>query len=313
MRRQHKTYDVPMKKWDAARLETEREIMKKFGLKNKRQLWKAKSMLRRFRTTAKELFSAEGAAAEKKKLELINKLVRYGFLTTGAKVDDVLPMTIEQVLGRQLQFVVKSKGLATSPKQARQLIVHGHIAVGDARVTRPSYLVSVEEETHVKYSPTSPVSMPGHPIRTMPKASLKSETEKALSEVQEKKIAIEGKEAKPKVDEKKDVKAEAKPKAETGQPEAARPREAKLRKEKEATAKEKKEETPKAEKKEAKAEKKPKAKKETEKKAVEETGQPEAARPREAKLRKEKKTPKAEEKPKVEKKENTAEPKEAKE
>lgn len=203
MRKQHKTYDVPMKKWDATRLESEAEVMKKFGLKNKRQLWKAKSMLRRFRTTAKTLFSSNNEAAERKKKELIDKLVRYGLLSEGAAIDDVLPMTVEQLLGRQLQFIVKSKGLAVSPKQARQLIVHGHIAIGDARVTRPSYMVSVEEEKTVKYSPTSPVSLPGHPIRSAPKASLKSETETALAEIREKKIAIEaGKAPAPEKEEK---------------------------------------------------------------------------------------------------------------
>ncbi len=196
MKRQHKKYDVPMKKWDSTRLQREDEIMKKFGLKNKRQLWKARSMLRRFRSSAKRLFSQESEAAEVRAKELLGKLARYGLLPEKAELDDVLPMTVEQILARQLQFIVKSKGLASSPKQARQLIVHGHIAVGDHKVTRPSYMVSEAEEKEVKYAPTSPISMPGHPIREIPKASLKSETEKALAEIKERKLAEEKKDSK---------------------------------------------------------------------------------------------------------------------
>lgn len=213
MKRQHKSYDIPMKKWDAARLESEGKLMERFGLKNKRQIWKAQSMLRRFRASAKKLFSEEGKAAEKRKEELLGKLARFGLLPENAEIDDVLPITVDQLLARQLQFIVKSKGLATTPKQARQLIVHGHIAVGERKVTRPSYLVSKEEETQVKYAPTSPISMPGHPIRALPKANLKSETEKALSEIREKRIAVEAKPGKEEAEKTaKAGKEEAKPK-----------------------------------------------------------------------------------------------------
>jgi len=191
MKRQRKTYEAPMKKWDLGRIEAEAEITKKFGLKNKTEIWKAKTIVSGFRKTAKSLFSQQGPAAEKKKKELITKLVRYGLLSEGATLDDVLPITADQLLARQLQFIVKSKGLASSPLQARQLITHSHIAVGDARVTRPSYLVSIEEEPQVKYAPTSPVAQPGHPIRELPKASLKDDTQKALSEINEKKVALE--------------------------------------------------------------------------------------------------------------------------
>ncbi len=47
---------------------------------------------------------------------------------------------------RRLQSLVHRKGLAKSPKQARQLVVHGHIRVGGRRITSPSYLVPVEQE-----------------------------------------------------------------------------------------------------------------------------------------------------------------------
>ena len=51
---------------------------------------------------------------------------------------------------RRLQTVVLRKGLARTPHQARQLITHGHIAIGNNRVTIPSYTVTRDEESLVK-------------------------------------------------------------------------------------------------------------------------------------------------------------------
>lgn len=44
-----KTYDTPSHPWKADRIKEETELTKKFGLKNKRELWKAKSIVRNLR------------------------------------------------------------------------------------------------------------------------------------------------------------------------------------------------------------------------------------------------------------------------
>jgi small subunit ribosomal protein S4 len=45
--------------------------------------------------------------------------------------------------------------LARTPQQARQLVVHGHISIGNRKITTPSYLVSRDEESAIHFTPTS--------------------------------------------------------------------------------------------------------------------------------------------------------------
>jgi len=58
--------------------------------------------------------------------------------TKGAPGDNLLSL-----LERRLDNVVYRLKMATSRKQARQLVVHGHILVNGKKVSSPSYLVSV--------------------------------------------------------------------------------------------------------------------------------------------------------------------------
>ena len=50
-------------------------------------------------------------------------------------------------------------------KQARQLVTHGQICIGDQKVTIPSYPVSRDEEELVRYHPGSSLNNPEHQIR----------------------------------------------------------------------------------------------------------------------------------------------------
>ncbi len=40
-----RTYDTPKHPWEATRMDEERVLLDKYGLKNKRELWKAQSIL----------------------------------------------------------------------------------------------------------------------------------------------------------------------------------------------------------------------------------------------------------------------------
>ncbi len=73
--------------------------------------------------------------------ELVKSLNRIGILRENAGLDDVLGLSSVEFLERRLQTMVLRKGLANTAKQARQLIVHGHIGVNGKKVTAPSYLV----------------------------------------------------------------------------------------------------------------------------------------------------------------------------
>jgi small subunit ribosomal protein S4 len=59
------------------------------------------------------------------------------------------------LLERRLDNVVYRLRLATSRSQARQVVLHGHVAVNRKRVTIPSYLVKPEDEISVMESSKS--------------------------------------------------------------------------------------------------------------------------------------------------------------
>jgi small subunit ribosomal protein S4 len=147
MKRSRKKYEKPKRPWDKARLEKEKEILKKFGLKKKGELWRAEAILRKYRRMARELAAKKDR--EKEKI-LIEKLKKIGVLKEGSALDDVLALTVEDILERRLQTIVYRKGLANSIRHARQLIVHGHVKINGRKINYPSYIVPKEEEDKIE-------------------------------------------------------------------------------------------------------------------------------------------------------------------
>ena len=64
-------------------------------------------------------------------------------------LDDVLSLSVEDMLSRRLQTVIYKRGSAVSPAQARQLIVHRHVKIGDRIVSVPGYHVTAEDEKKI--------------------------------------------------------------------------------------------------------------------------------------------------------------------
>ncbi len=164
-----RSYETPKRPWEAGRMEEERKLLEKYGLKNKRELWKAQSQLRGLRRQARDLqarLRAAEAQARREADDLLGRLTRLGVLPVGAStLDDVLALSTEDLLRRRLEWVVFTRGLAPTPKGARQWIVHGHFSIGDHRVTRPGYLILSAEEARLAYSPQSPISDDEHAVR----------------------------------------------------------------------------------------------------------------------------------------------------
>ena len=162
---------TPTHPWKQARIDEEHDLKERYGLKKvggMREIWREKSALRRHRNQAMKLIgrvdSTEGHYA-KEKDQLLNSLTKKGLLQIGADVGDVLEINVEHMLSRRLQSVVYYKGLAPSMRAARNLIVHGHICIGDQRMTVPGYHVLKEEEDSLQYSENSPFVDPEHPFR----------------------------------------------------------------------------------------------------------------------------------------------------
>ena len=162
-------YSRPSHPWEATRIKSENEFFKKYGLKNKRELWKAESLLRDFRKRARELQARVrfgDQQAERERGEILAKLQQLGILATETPtLDDVLGLTVDAVLQRRLQTMAYLKGLARSVGQARQFIVHGHASIRGRRVTIPGYLVKRSEEDQLAYHEYSPISNELHPAR----------------------------------------------------------------------------------------------------------------------------------------------------
>jgi small subunit ribosomal protein S4 len=163
----HKSYQTPKRPWEKSRIESETRLVIEYGLRNKREVWKAQELLRKARKGARNLLalgssSADAALYTAKKDELITSLQRNGLLGPDADIEDVLALKVQTQLERRLQTIVYRKGLARSPKQARQLVTHGHIAIGNRRVSIPGYRVNRIEETQVAYYGTSPFVSDSH-------------------------------------------------------------------------------------------------------------------------------------------------------
>jgi len=160
-----KKYETPRFPWRSDVLESEIRLLGEYGLRNKRELWRCKTMLSKFRGIARSLFGMPSSKRKILEAQLLNKLKRMGILSENAVLDDVLDLTVESILERRLQTLVFKKGLAKTIHQARQLIVHGHIAIDGRKVFSPGYLVPKDEEDKIEYAPTSPLNNPEHPIR----------------------------------------------------------------------------------------------------------------------------------------------------
>ena len=163
-----KQYDTPLHPWKEERIKQEREFMKKYGLKNHQEIWRAKTFLGKYRQHARELLARMGSRDPQIKREgdqLLFHLTRMGILPLGGSLDDVLALEIESVLSRRLQTLVYLKGFSSTADQSRQLINHGHVKIGDHKVTIPGYLVTKDEEGLIGYTAASPLNELSHPAR----------------------------------------------------------------------------------------------------------------------------------------------------
>ena len=133
----------------------ELKILGTFGLKTKRELWKARTELSRVRNQARSLLALRQEIREEKEPILMNSLSRVGYVESDATLDDVLNLEINDLLARRLQTIVQKKFYFKTPYQARQAVSHGHVLIGDKVVNIPSYLVYVDEEEKVKLTSES--------------------------------------------------------------------------------------------------------------------------------------------------------------
>ena len=164
-KKQRKKYETPRFRWRKDILQEELKLIGQYGLRNKHELWRHKTTLSTARGIARSLIGKPAEERTKIENELLARLKKQGILAETSALDNVLDLSIEDILERRLQTIVFRKGLTRTIFQARQLITHGHITIGNRRVTVPSYTVAKAEEDQVMYSPQSAIATEVHPLR----------------------------------------------------------------------------------------------------------------------------------------------------
>jgi small subunit ribosomal protein S4 len=157
-RRLKKKFKKPKHPFQKDRILEELEFVGKYGLRNKREYWKMRTMLGNWRDIARQSRTLSEERAKEVQQTLIQKLNRLGIIGSEAEFEDVLLLTPEDLLKRRLQTLVYERGLATTIYQARQYIIHGHIQISGKKINAPSYIVKRDEEELIDFTPQSPLS-----------------------------------------------------------------------------------------------------------------------------------------------------------
>lgn len=148
-RKNKKLYRRPRMIWTTDQLNAELYVMGSYGLRNKRELWKAQTEVARIRNQARALLALSAEARSEKERRLLNFLLRLGLVKESASLDDILNLKVEDLLERRLQTIVMKRSGSKSPYQARQVVSHGHVSIGNRKVNIPGYLVKTEEEPQI--------------------------------------------------------------------------------------------------------------------------------------------------------------------
>lgn len=148
-RKAKKNYTRPRSIWTSDQISSELYIVGSYGLRNKKELWKAQTEIARIRNQARALLAISTDVRHEKETKLLNYLSRLGIVEDSSTLDDILNLKIEDILERRLQTLVMKRSNLKSPYQARQIVVHGHVSIGDRKINLPGYLVKKDEEAQI--------------------------------------------------------------------------------------------------------------------------------------------------------------------
>ncbi|MHA1473811.1 MAG: 30S ribosomal protein S4, partial [Promethearchaeota archaeon] len=111
-RRLKKKYKTPNSPYEKVRLVEELELLGKFGLRNKRELRRHKFALSHFRQLARENRSLPEKIQKIRFVDLRDSVAKLNLVSEDGSTDDILSLTIENILERRLQTFVFKIGLA---------------------------------------------------------------------------------------------------------------------------------------------------------------------------------------------------------
>ena len=143
MIRKKNLYVKPRKMYQKERIQEENVLLKKYGLKSKKEVWKTLAKVNYYRHRAREL--AKRPLDEQE--VLFTKLKAIGLKVNN--IADVLNLKIEDLLQRRLPTIVFERKFAPTVKTARQMVVHKRVMINGKIVNTPGYLVEVSEENSI--------------------------------------------------------------------------------------------------------------------------------------------------------------------
>lgn len=202
-RKIRKKYSTPAHPWQKERIEIEKRLAREYGTANKKEIWKMDTLLSNYKNQAKKLVALRTAQADVERNHLFRKVRDLGLIPANGSEDDILGLTIDSIMGRRLQTILQKKGLARTVKQARQFIVHEHVMVNNRKITAPSYLVTLKEESTITFSSSSALFREDHPERLQPETIdvVSKVKEVTAKEPSDKKVTKIVKTVLPKIDE----------------------------------------------------------------------------------------------------------------
>ncbi len=143
MKRKHKLYSRPKRPFDKKRIEEEAKIKEEFGLKNKKEIWRAEARINSIRERAKKIIYT----SQEEKDKFFERLNKIGIKVNS--ISDVLSLEKKDYLKRRLQTIIFKKKITNTIKTARQLIAHKKVLVNGKVINSPSYIVPVELENKI--------------------------------------------------------------------------------------------------------------------------------------------------------------------
>ena len=105
-KKQRKKFETPRFRWRTDILQEELKLLGQYGLRNKHELWRHKTMLSKTRGIARSLIGRPPEERAKMENELLARLKKLGILAETSVLDNVLDLSIEDLLERRLQTIV---------------------------------------------------------------------------------------------------------------------------------------------------------------------------------------------------------------
>jgi small subunit ribosomal protein S4 len=107
-KKKHKSYTTPRVPYNTEMFVEDLKLLGAYGLRNKRELWRIRTLLSHHRRRARSLLAMIGGERELLEKQLIGKISKMGLIAPNGSLDDILTMSVEDFMERRLQtFILK--------------------------------------------------------------------------------------------------------------------------------------------------------------------------------------------------------------